>query len=260
MLNNKNTIQYLQNLGLSRDESTLYLELLKRPSGHQELARATGINRTKVYRLADQLEKRSLIATQTDDRGTLLVASDPSTLEVDLVTREETIKNQRKVFTRLLPELQDVLKMGTQPLDFSIHSYEGTEGFKQMLWHELKTQSQVLVLGGGTLEDLVPSKRWAEKHRALAVEAGYGIREILNPDGKSPVFTFTKGFMELYINRYLPADMLLLRDQISIYNDTVAVYYWRREQKVGTEIVSKDYATMMRQIFEHYWTMATPEP
>lgn len=255
MLNSKNTIQYLQTLGLTRDESTLYLELLRRPAGHQELARATGINRTKVYRLADQLEKRSLIATQTDDRGTLLVAADPRTLEVQLVTREEQLKNQRLIFERLLPRLEAIKEQSVE-LSFSVHTYEGIEGFKQMLWHELKTKGELLVFGSGTIEDLVESKRWAEKHRAMTVEAGYDLREIGNPGNKSTKFTNNSEFITRHILKDLSSDTLLLQHQIVIYNETVAVYAWRDEQKVGVEIINKLHAAMMRQMFEHYWPLA----
>jgi sugar-specific transcriptional regulator TrmB len=256
MLNNKDTLSYLQTLGLSRDESKLYMELLKSPRSHLELARATGINRTKVYRLADQLEKRSLIATQTDDRGTLLVASDPNTLEVDLVTREETLKNQRAIFKQLLPNLESIKEAANSPLSFSVQTYEGVEGFKQMLWHELKATDEMVIFGSGNIEDLVPSKRWAEKHRAMTVDAGYRIRELLNPNGKRAVFTLNEQFMSRYTKRYIPEETLLLKNQISICNDTVATYCWRDEQKVGVEITNHAHAEMMRLLFEHYWQRA----
>ena len=257
MLNNKDTVSYLQALNLSREEAKLYMELLKAPSSHLELARATGINRTKVYRLADQLEKRSLIATRTDDRGTLLEAADPSTLEVELVTREETLKTQRSIFNQVLPNLQALKSQASSPLNFSVQTYEGIEGFKQMLWHELKATGEVLIFGSGAIEDLVQSKRWAEKHRAMTVEAGYTVRELLNPDKKDENFTKNQDFLKQYNKRSLPADVLLMDHQIVIYNDTVATYCWQDEQKVGVEITNKTNATMTRQMFEHYWQMAS---
>ncbi len=256
MLNNKDTVSYLEALNLSREEAKLYLELLKAPSSHLELARSTGINRTKVYRLADQLEKRSLIGTQTDDRGTLLVATDPSTLEVELVTREETLKNQRAIFTQLLPSLQNLKTATTNPATFTVQTYEGVEGFKQMLWHELKARGEVVIFGNGSIEALVPSKRWAEKHRALTVDAGYTVRELLNPDTKEEHFTKNPDFLKQYNKRSLAEDTLLMDHQVVVYNDTVATYCWRDEQKVGTEVTNHANTAMMRQIFENYWLIA----
>src|SRR5688500_4466321 len=85
-----NTIlEKLYRLGLQSGEAKLYVELLKSPTTHLRLAHATGINRTKVYRLIADLEKRSLVTRRTDDRGTFLVAADPATLEVEVVSQEE---------------------------------------------------------------------------------------------------------------------------------------------------------------------------
>lgn len=163
-MNNKDIIlEQLRLLGLGHYESRIYLELLEGPSSHLKLAHATGINRTKVYRLAEELEKRSLITRRTDDRGTFLVAADPATLEVSLVTAEEILKQQREALTQLMPALSS-LQQGAGRA-FSISTYEGIDGFKQMLWHELKTAGECLIFGSGTLESLIPDRHWAEKHR-----------------------------------------------------------------------------------------------
>jgi len=256
MLNTKDTIvEQLRALGLSRDEATLYLELLKEPATHLRLAHATGINRTKVYRLANELEKRSLITKRSDDRGTFLVAADPSTLEVGLVTQEERIKQQREAFAALMPVLAPIQKGETS--HFIIHTYEGSEGFKQMLWHELKTKDENLIFGSGTIEDLVDDRRWAEKHRQLTTQTPYKVREILNPRGRKPTFTLNQKFMrDIYQERTIDPGVMLLQNQMVIYNDTVAIYHWREEQKVGLEIINKAHAAMMRDIFEHFWQIA----
>jgi sugar-specific transcriptional regulator TrmB len=262
MLNNKDTIlQCLRSLNLSADESKLYLELLKGAASHLELSRATGINRTKVYRLADELEKRSLITTRTDDRGTFLIAADPTTLEVELVTQEEKLKSQRTVFEQLLPTLASIKKLGElSPTNFVVHTYEGIEGFKQMLWHELKTKDEVVIFGSGRLEDLVLSSRWAEKHRVMTLKADYQIRELLNPGKKQEIFTKNPDYMTSYHRRLLPEDILVMEHQVAIYNDTVATYCWRHDQKVGFEVVNGPYAHMMRQVFEQYWQIAEKTP
>ncbi len=258
MLNNKDTVlPYLKALNLTTDEAKLYMELLKGANSHLQLARATGINRSKVYRLADQLEKRSLISTRTDDRGTFLVAADPSTLEVELVTQEEKLKNQRAIFKQLLPALSAIKINSNAPAKFAVQTYEGVEGFKQMLWHELKAVGEILIFGNGTIQDLVNSQRWAEKHRAMTVSADYRVRELLNPGAKPSIFTKNSAFMaNNYRERFVEPELLLMENQITIYNDTVASYCWRDGQKVGYEIINKSHAQMMRQVFEQYWQMA----
>src|SRR5215469_8796054 len=113
--NNKNLHDQLCDLGLSPDEATIYLELLNGPTSHLKLAQATGINRTKVYRLADQLENRSLVTKRIYDRGIALVAADPSTLEVELETQREILARKYATFRSLLPQLE---RIGTDNAGF----------------------------------------------------------------------------------------------------------------------------------------------
>lgn len=255
MSDSKDTLRdYLKALGLSQDEASIYLALLREPSNHLRLSRELGIARTKVYRLAEQLEKRSLIVRRTDDRGTFLIAADPATLEVTLVTQEQALRQRRATLMQAMP-LLEALRTGDAHL-FEIRTYEGIEGLKQMCWHELRTKGELLALGGQTVEDLIDDHRWAEKHRTLTAEAGYRIREILTPDINLPGFTDNLHFMQRYEYRQLPQSTLNAYEQMVIYNDTVSVYHWRERQKVGVEIISKSYANTMRQVFEHYWTMA----
>jgi sugar-specific transcriptional regulator TrmB len=258
MLDNKNKIlKSLNRLGLSKEESLIYIEVLKSPKTHLRLSHVTGINRTKVYRLAEELEKKSLVTRRTDDRGTFLTATDPANLEVDLVAREEDVRKQREAFRHVLPSLAGIQEQGDSA--FIVRTYEGHEGIKQMLWHELKSSGDVVIFGSGTTEELITDHYWAERHRQLSAQAGYKVRELMNQDKDHRPVDFTEhaDFMNLYRHKRIPRSVLPLDNQTSVYNDTVATYYWRQDQKVGVEIVNKAYASMMRQIFETYWEMAS---
>ncbi len=255
---NSESIEKLRKLNLNSEQSTLYLELLRDTNTHLGLARATGINRTKVYRLVSDLEKRGLIIKRTDDRGTFLVAADPATLEIELITKEEKLKSARQAFTDLLPLLGTL--RGDRADEFVVHTYHGTEGFKQMLWHELKTKGENLVYGNGTLDELISDEKWAEKHRAMTVQSNYKVREILNPDTKTPIFTDVDGFLDKhYSSRFISPKLMTFSQQIAVYNDTVAIYDWKEERKVGLEIINKSFTNMMRQNFEHFWGLAVNE-
>jgi sugar-specific transcriptional regulator TrmB len=256
MSDNKDTIlEQLHQLGLTHDEAKIYVELLHEPNTHLRLSVITGINRTKVYRLVENLEKRSLVAKRTDDRGTFWVAADPGTLEIAVVTEEKKVRSQRQVLSQLLPSLESFKSRDKSA--FVVRTYEGLEGLKQMVWHELKAKGEMLTFGGQTIEDLITDHYWAEKHRALTIEAGYTLREILNPDIDRPTFTNNETFMRYhYQYRQLPSSVVHFNEQTVIYNDTVSIYHWREDQKVGVEIISKTYANMMRKVFEYYWQIA----
>jgi len=260
MLNNKNELlTNLRRLGPANDECKVYLALLETSMSHLEVARKTGVNRTKVYRIADDLTKRSLITQETSDRGRELTANDPANLEVSIVTEEERLKLQRDLLSNSLPELKAIYTNNRVPTDagFVVNTYDGIDGFKQMLWNELKTEGEVLIFGSGPMEKLVDSRRWSERHRARTVELGYKVREILNLDGEPNMFTDNDEFMNsAYARRYIDPEFLPLGHQMCIYNNTVALYNWRNNQKVGAEIINKPFADMQRAIFENYWKIA----
>jgi sugar-specific transcriptional regulator TrmB len=251
-MNNK---QYLMDsltkLNISKDEAKLYIELLEKPNTHLQLARTTGINRTKVYRLAEQLEKRGLILRRTDDRGMFLVANDPNAFEIELTTQEAKLRRQRKVLDEAIPGLRMLYRDPKNP--FVIQTYEGPEGLRQMQWHELQTKGELLVFGNSTIEDMVTEHYWAEKMREYTVEKGYKTREIYNESGRSPDFTTNQEYLALYEARRVSEVELPVATPMVIYNDTVAIYQFTDEKRVGVEIINEGFARTMKSVFELYW-------
>ena len=259
MLTNRELLVRLRVLGLSPDGAKLYLELLKGPRTHLELSRGTGIDRAKIYRVAEQLENRSLLTHMTDDRGTFLAASDPSNLEVDLISKEQSLEQQRKALQTVLPSLTGLQLPASST--FSFKTYSGLAGIRQMCWNELKTKDEIIVFGHGNIEALTDDRRWAAKHRSHQLDARYHNRDLVNEDNASRSTLANERLYEanLYRAGILPKSVLQFEEghQTVVYNDTVEIFHWQEDQRVGIEIISSTYATMMRQLFDHYWTMAS---
>lgn len=251
----------LRALGLKSDESRVYLELCRNPSTHLQLSRETGVNRTKVYRIVDGLEKHGLVARRTDDRGTFLVASEIAGIEVGLIQQQEKIRERRRILQDLMPDL-NALK--GSDASFLVQTYEGSAGYKQMCWHELRAEGELLTFGNGTIEEETSDNLWSGHHRRRQIEAGYKTLEITNYNyGENGVEAFTASALleaGLYEHRRLSPSVVAFDGQMVIYNKTVAIYHWKHEKKAGVELVGKTYADMMRQVFYHYWDMAAVQP
>lgn len=247
----------LRSLGLSDDEIQVYLALLHKPASPLGLSQETGIKRTKVYSLLEALEKRSLIVRIANGEGAQFGISDPTNLGIQVSNFEAQLKERQETFHQLIPML-NALRGISQANYFSVRTYEGEEGFKQMLWHELKAKGEALSFGGGDVEELIPSKAWASQYRERVVEAGYRIREIINAETDLPTPVENKDYLQHYHCRGISARVLPLENQIVIYNDTVAIYNWRQDKKVGTEIVSESFANTMRGVFDCFWKLTEP--
>jgi sugar-specific transcriptional regulator TrmB len=248
----------LMQLGFSYDECQIYLTLLSEgKSSHLKLHRSTGITRSKVYRIVEQLEHRGLVTHHTDDTGRFLVASDPDNLTIQLTAEEEELEHRRQIISSIIPDLTKIKNLKDNTT-FSVREYEGDDGFRQMLWQELKAEKEILVLGGATVEELAPNPRWAERHRAATIEAGYITREILNERSWDLPFTSHDAFKDVYSQRYISKNVLNLGCQITIFNDTTNIYHWRNNQRIGIVVMSPDYTMMMRQFFEMIWLLGAP--
>jgi sugar-specific transcriptional regulator TrmB len=251
MNNRLHLLRDLERINLSEEEAILYVELLERPNTHLQLARTTGINRSKVYRIIEQLERRNLISRQTDDRGTFLTANDPNSFEIELLMREQELKAHRETLQAVIPNLKAFQNDAQSP--FLIRVYEGASGLRQMQWHELKTQGELLVFGNSTIEDMVVDRGWAERMRTRTVQRGYRTREIYNELNKRPDFTSNLDYMNLYEARRISEQDLPVATPMIIYNDTVAIYQFDDQKRVGVEIVNAAYARTMKSVFELYW-------
>jgi Sugar-specific transcriptional regulator TrmB len=244
----------LKQLGYNDAEARVYYELVRRgPLTHLKLARLTGLSRTRVYRIIETLSASGVVTKKTDDDGAAIIANGAESLELPLINEAEQLRGHRRAYEKMQPLLNELFDQGKPPLNFSLRTYDGVTGFKQMLWNEQKTVGELLVFGDGTLEDLVGSTHWAEQQRAMTVEKGYTIREIAN---EPTVPTKNRAFTEAISTRRIDASILPLKHQIIIYNDTVSIYCWRDGQKTGLEIINRPYAQTMRAMFERYWGLS----
>lgn len=249
-------VKQLIDSGLDRDEATLYAELSKAPSTHLKLSRATNISRTKVYRIADRLEKRGILIRRSDDRGKFLVAGDLGLLSEDSRRRQAAALAEQ---TALEKAMSLASLLGSEVAnDFIVHTYTGVEGMRQMQWHELKTKKELLALGYVTYEELGGGHQWAEHFRARVAEAGYKTRELIGrmPSSFQVHYTSIDAYSELYSARRLSGNTLPIHAPMVIYNDTVAIYQVDSERLFGIEIIHAGFAQTMAHIFEHYWSLA----
>lgn len=254
-------ITALSDAGMSPEEATVYAELTQGPTTHVKLSRATGINRTKIYRIVSDLEAQGLVMRRTNDRGTFLAAGDPVVLADRITSDEAAIVERRAAFDEAKALL--ALIPSREEHEFAMHSYEGVDGMKQMHWHELTCNGVLRAFGLVTFEELVNSRRWAEEFRSRVAEAGYETRELISRLPREPTSPFTDNrvYMQRYTARRLSETVLpVIQAPMVIYNDTVAIYQVERRRQFGIEIIHRGFARTLASMFDHYWDMADPQP
>lgn len=263
MNNNDQLLRNLTALGLSLDESKVYIALLSEPMTHLQIARSTGVNRSKVYRVADDLIARGLLTKTVNDEGKELVANDPKNLESQIETEQLKIQKQKAALSGALPQLSDLFTNGamTSADDFTVNTYQGVEGLKQMLWNELKTKNEICVFVHNYSLNKMAGKTWADKYRRRVTDLKIPHRILENTDAEHALeSTSLDDYDSVYKVRMLPREVLDMQLEITIHDDTVSMYHWNDNPKgprIGVEIHNKQFARMQQAIFENYWNLAT---
>lgn len=254
-MNKQNIESKLKTFGLSSEEITLYLFLLENGSKTLlEASRETGINRSKIYRIVENLKKKSIIEESQDAWGRTLSASPASNLEITIVEREKELQSQKET----LPDIISILNTfgNSKNTEFEVKSFKGVEGIKQMVWNELKGK-ELLAFGQANLNSLV-GKKFAEKVRAEAVSRKQKIYELYNFDAIQNNYTQNIVYQKHHIKALkIPKNLLNIQNFIDIYNNTVNIFNWSEKNKniSGISITNKPFANFYRQIFWHYWEM-----
>jgi sugar-specific transcriptional regulator TrmB len=253
MRNSSGLRQKLEQLGLSRDEASIFFHLLDGPKTQLGVSRVTGIARSNVYRITDVLMDRGLLSTYTSPSGKQMAVAHPDALELLVLEQEQLAEEQRKRLDQILPLLAG---FRDDPESFTIRTYIGVKGIKQMLWNELQAKSEILVFSGYAL-DVATGRRWAEKFRSEVIERGVYIRSIQNIRDRGVKLSAHDEYEQHYRARYVSDDWLDIQLEISVYDNKVCIYNsLPQDSRLGTEITNPFLVRFMRQVFEHYWSVA----
>lgn len=123
---NTDVKKFLEELGLSEKEIELYIVSLRQ--GMQTastLAKKTGIARSSVNFLFEQLIQKGLATKETRDSTTYFSVLSPESIEYVLLQKNAVLKKQMGDFKELLPLLKGL--EGKQSLSPKVTYYEGLE-------------------------------------------------------------------------------------------------------------------------------------
>jgi len=135
---------YFNKLGLEPEVADLYLALhAYGPQTMSELARHSGVERTRIYRLVDVLRDTGLVEVEVHYRRNILKAAPVSNLQILLSKKEEELRALQADFSKIEGTIsQHAHRTPTTQVQF----YKGPEGLKQMFWNETKSKTENLAI------------------------------------------------------------------------------------------------------------------
>ena len=238
--------QMLQ-FGLNMNQAKTYLALLELgQTGVIPLARKTGIKRTTLYDLLEELEKKQLVARTQKDAKRLFLALDPSNLE-------KTLEEKREKLEKLMPALKALVNTtGTKPV---IRYYEGLEGIKEVYRDTLSYNGELLAFVSENILDKL-GQEFADEYKEKRKKANIQVR-ILVPQKPELQKELATAKEDLRTYRFVSAEKYPFTMELNIYGNKIALMSFQEE--LGIIIESNEIAQNLRYLFELAWNGARPK-
>lgn len=243
----KDEMKILEEFGLSKNKSLVYLTLLKLNSSTAEkIAKFSGVHRRNVYDALEGLIKIGLVSYVISDGKKNFKATDPYYLLEILEEEKENIKRKSSNITSILSKLLQIQKLPKEENFVTV--YKGLNGYKAVLNDILETGKENLVLG--VHRPPKPVKEFLSNFHKKRVKLGIPEKLIFRTSdlkraeqlSKLP-FTKVKVISEISDKKVA----------INIYGDKVAILMW--SDPVGILIKKKEIADSFREYFKILWKM-----
>jgi predicted DNA-binding transcriptional regulator len=265
----KQIVLALQRLGLTADEVKIYLALCKAsPLTAQEIAQATGIPKTTIYRRITDLRKQTLVEERLDEHTTRYQAVPPDTLPLLLSQKQselQWVEKQMPFVVRSLSGLVQEQAANPDPTT-KIMYFSGRAGIRRMAWNILNAKQEVVGYSYRVFSEIVGA-RFALDFSERFEKNGMRGRDLYSDTYlKSTTTDFDEpntripdvsdlGMWSNWESRYIPSSILDINYQMDIYGDVVAMYNWHDGDVFGVEIHQAKIAQFQRQVFEVLWGM-----
>lgn len=144
MINNHMEEELLKKIGLTGNETKIYLALLKQgPCLVSKIVNETKLNRTHIYDRLQKLLNKGLISYVIKSGKKYFNAVSPDKLLQILDEKENEIEERRKEIIKILPELKRIIKKE----EVFIEILQGKEGLKTLLQDALDEKKEIFILG-----------------------------------------------------------------------------------------------------------------
>ena len=237
-------ISALKRYGLDDKEAAVYLALLELgPSNVHKIAFKTGIKRTTIYLVAEDLMRKNLITEYKDRHGIHYSAEPPDKLLDLLIAKENRIRN-------LLPELKAIANKEVAKPRVSL--LEGKEGILQVCEDTLLVPNSEIKFTGSLLDVYkLISQDYDTKHY-IPTRLKKSIRfKMMVFKNETTLAMQKEDSKELRQTRFLPKGVQFTPTQF-IYQNKIA-YITPEKELVGIIIESEEIAKLERQRFELIW-------
>ncbi|MFA5776932.1 MAG: helix-turn-helix domain-containing protein [Parcubacteria group bacterium] len=243
--------ELLKQLNFSEKETGIYLALLELGSAKaKEISRKTGLNRTTIYNICDELLQKGLISKYKKGASTYFNALEPKHLLTYLDREKEEkvkeVEKQKQKVSELLPQLVSLQNIySTKP---KVQFFEGEKGMREAYEDTLESKEIILAYANvETMHEGLPN--FFPEYYKRRAEKKIFIRAIV-PKNKLSIERSTYNQEEMRDTRFLPEEATF-SPEVNIYNNKILIASWK--EKMAIIIESKELADLQKLTFNLLW-------
>lgn len=258
-------INELIHLGLTQEEAKVYLAALELGGSYaSNIARKAGVNRATCYHTLHNLMEKGLLSSYTRQKALWFTVVDPHRIV-------ELLQEKMKLAGDLLPQLLGI--SNTLAFKPKIRFFEGVDGVKNIFEDIVKTKEKEILgyTNIATLGHLFPDyfrdycrRKIQRKLKTRYISPASGrVNTSAGASGSGRGVEVIDQFYPKNYDRNLVEILLVnqkeffFENEISIYENKVAIFSLNPEEVIGILIESPTFAKSMRSIFNLAWLGAT---
>jgi len=247
-------IDILENIGLTNQESRVYLALLKLHEAQTGiLCKETNIASSNIYSILDALMKKGLISYRIQNNIKIFQPSPPEALEEIFKEKQLTIKKQEKDIFSLIERLRN--ETPEKEMHSNYRYFEGMRGIKSM-WYEINSQIpklhknkpiKVYTASKSAYEPLVG---FYDEHHKIRVKSNVNAQLIFPEEDKNLAIKRKKQNAEIrFLNLQNEAEW-------GIIGDSFFMQYIADKVPRSFLIDDEKFAKTFEQVFNQLWKIS----
>ncbi len=250
---------YFSKLGLKPEIADIYLALhAYGPQPISELARRSGVERTRVYRLIDEIVASGLIEIEMQYKRQIFRAGPLTNLQILISKKEQEVRDLQVELDQLHRNLSHS-SMST-PVT-RVQAYRGSEGLKQMYWNQTKSKSENLSILYENMQ-IRTNEAFFERWAKTCNEHGLKFRSVIGDNFLKTQAdwyeTHANERLQEWEGRYMPESSFHIGHSTVVYDNVTSYYNWKNGEIFGIELYNQEIADAQRQLFEMLWVQSSP--
>lgn len=246
---------YLKKAGIEPAATKIYIQLSKAgPSSALQLAKTTHVSRTQVYRYLEALQASGLVSAEQLSYGTLFRALPLENLEGVINEREAEVvelRSQLDTMTSLLQHLS-----GSSGPKATIQHFYGVAGLKQANWNLTRAKNEFRVFEAAHISQHL-DKTFARRLRERFIEKQLHSYDLTNQTkvAAAEIEPYNPTLAEF---RHVDPELLRINFEVYLYNNTVTLLDYSKDNALALEVHHPALHAMMRQLFDAMWNLGVP--